>query len=105
MHQNQWLAAIEGLHADGLHQFQIPTPFPLGRVMMSRMHTYWNLSRGTGRTRRQSCARSGDWTALPSLADVAARSGQCRLRQWRSSGGKATLPARDMPMDTVEGRR
>jgi Mn-containing catalase len=47
MHQNQWLAAIEGLHADGLHQFQIPSPFPLDRVMMSQMHTFWNLSQGT----------------------------------------------------------
>jgi Mn-containing catalase len=47
MHQNQWQAAIEGVQADGLHEFQIPSPFPLDRVMLSQAYTFWNCSQGT----------------------------------------------------------
>jgi len=47
MHQNQWQAAIEEIQADGLHEFQIPSPFPLDRIDLSQMHTFWNLSEGT----------------------------------------------------------
>lgn len=47
MHQNQWAAAIEELEADGLHQFHIPSPFPLDRALLSQMHTFWNFSEGT----------------------------------------------------------
>ncbi len=47
MHQNQWAAAIEEIQADGLHKFHIPSPYPLDRVLLSQMHTFWNLSQGT----------------------------------------------------------
>jgi Mn-containing catalase len=47
MHQNQWAAAIEELEADGLHQFQIPSPFPFDRVKMDQLYTFWNCSAGT----------------------------------------------------------
>jgi Mn-containing catalase len=47
MHQNQWAAAIEELQADGLHEFQVPSPFPMDRVNLEHMHTFWNLSEGT----------------------------------------------------------
>ncbi len=47
MHQNQWQAAIEEVQADGLHEFQIPSPFPLDRVMLSLAYTFWNCSQGT----------------------------------------------------------
>ncbi len=40
MHQNQWQAAIEEVQADGLHEFQIPSPFPLDRVMLSQAYTF-----------------------------------------------------------------
>lgn len=47
MHQNQWQAAIEEVLADGLHEFQIPSPFPLNRVMLSQTYAFWNCSQGT----------------------------------------------------------
>ncbi len=46
MHQNQWQAAIEELQSDGLHDFIVPTTFPLDRVMQSHAHAFWNLSEG-----------------------------------------------------------
>lgn len=46
-HQNQWAAAIEEIQADGLHQFHVPSPFPLDRVLLSQMHTFWNFSEGS----------------------------------------------------------
>lgn len=45
-HQNQWEAAIEEIQADGLHQFHIPSPFPMERVNLEHMHSLWNLSEG-----------------------------------------------------------
>lgn len=45
-HQNQWEAAIEEIRADGLHQFHIPSPFPMERVNLEHMHSLWNLSEG-----------------------------------------------------------
>jgi len=47
MHQNQWQAACEELQADGLSEFQIPSPFPLDRVMLSQAYAFWNCSQGT----------------------------------------------------------
>ncbi len=47
MHQNQWQAAINELVADGFDEFIVPNTLPLGRVMMSQSHTFWNLSEGT----------------------------------------------------------
>ncbi|MGB3305228.1 MAG: manganese catalase family protein [Thermomicrobiales bacterium] len=47
MHQNQWQAAIEEIQAEGLHEFQIPSPFPLDRIMLSQAYTFWNCSQGT----------------------------------------------------------
>lgn len=47
MHQNQWQAAIEDLHADGLHTFLVPDTMPMDRVMMDQAHTFWNCSAGT----------------------------------------------------------
>jgi Mn-containing catalase len=47
MHQNQWVAAIEELQADGLEDFLVPGTMPLDRVRMDQAHTFWNLSAGT----------------------------------------------------------
>lgn len=58
MHQNQWQAACEELESDGLHEFQIPSPFPLDRTLLSQAHAFWNLSRGTE-------SRDGGWASGP----------------------------------------
>ena len=58
MHQNQWAAAIEELQADGLHEFQIPSPYPLDRVDLSQAHAFWNLSEGTA-------SKEGRWASGP----------------------------------------
>ena len=58
MHQNQWQAAIQELEADGLHQFQIPSPFPMDRVNLSQLYTFWNCSQGTA-------SQEGRWAKGP----------------------------------------
>ncbi len=58
MHQNQWAAAIEEIQADGLHEFQLPSPFPLDRTLLSQAHAFWNLSRGTA-------SKDGRWASGP----------------------------------------
>lgn len=58
MHQNQWQAAIEEIQADGLHQFQVPSPFPLDRVNLSQAYTFWNCSKGTA-------SEEGRWASGP----------------------------------------
>lgn len=58
MHQNQWQAAIKELEADGLHEFQVPSPFPYERVMMSQAYTFWNCSQGTA-------SQEGRWAKGP----------------------------------------
>lgn len=47
MHQNQWLAAIEELEADGLATTLVPTTFPEERENQNVAYQYWNLSEGT----------------------------------------------------------
>ncbi len=58
MHQNQWQAAIEELQADGLHQFQVPSPFPFDRVNLEQAYTCWNCSTGTA-------SQEGQWASGP----------------------------------------
>jgi Mn-containing catalase len=58
MHQNQWQAAIEEIQADGLHEFQVPSPFPLDRVHLSQAYTFWNCSKGTA-------SEEGRWASGP----------------------------------------
>ncbi len=47
MHQNQWLAAIEGLEADGLESTPAPQSFPQEREKSEVAYQYWNCSEGT----------------------------------------------------------
>jgi Mn-containing catalase len=47
MHQNQWVAAIEQLRADGLEQFIVPGTMPLDRIQMDQASVFWNCSEGT----------------------------------------------------------
>lgn len=47
MHQNQWLAAIEELKADGLENLPVPSRFPQSQEKQDASYTFWNLSEGT----------------------------------------------------------
>jgi Mn-containing catalase len=47
MHQNQWLAAIEELRADGLEETPVPSSFPLERERRASAYEFWNCSEGT----------------------------------------------------------
>lgn len=46
MHQNQWLAAIEELEADGLDQTPVPATFPQDREMQEVAYQYLDFSQG-----------------------------------------------------------
>jgi Mn-containing catalase len=60
MHQNQWLAAIEELHEDGLEATPAPSDFPQSEEHQQYSHQYWPLSTGGG----DDSAR-GRWTSGP----------------------------------------
>jgi Mn-containing catalase len=47
MHQNQWLAAIEELKADGLEDVPVPSRFPRELEKQDASYQFWNLSEGT----------------------------------------------------------
>jgi Mn-containing catalase len=47
MHQNQWLAAIEELKADGLEGLPVPSKFPQSQEKQEASYSFWNLSEGT----------------------------------------------------------
>ncbi|MCU0500114.1 MAG: manganese catalase family protein [Anaerolineae bacterium] len=47
MHQNQWLAAIEELKADGLGAYPVPNTFPTQREDTRVSYQFWNMSQGT----------------------------------------------------------
>ncbi|SDY53610.1 Mn-containing catalase [Citreimonas salinaria] len=47
MHQNQWLAAIEELEADGLGATPASDTFPQDREMSEVAYQFWNCSEGT----------------------------------------------------------
>ena len=56
MHQNQWLAAIKELEADGLEQTPAPFSFPQDREKSEVAYQYWRCSDGTESQR-------GSWAA------------------------------------------
>ncbi|MBP1807646.1 manganese catalase family protein [Rubellimicrobium aerolatum] len=47
MHQNQWLAAIEELRADGLEETPVPSNFPQELEDSRVAYNFWNCSEGT----------------------------------------------------------
>jgi Mn-containing catalase len=47
MHQNQWLAAIAELEADGLEDTPVPSNFPQSREVQQVAYQFWNCSGGT----------------------------------------------------------
>ncbi|MBW4610187.1 MAG: manganese catalase family protein [Hassallia sp. WJT32-NPBG1] len=59
MHQNQWLAAIEELQADGLESTPVPSSFPQNLEKREHAYQFWNHSEGT-----QSA--EGRWAQGPS---------------------------------------
>lgn len=46
MHQNQWLAAIKELEADGLESTPCPSSFPVEEEMREVAYQFWNCSDG-----------------------------------------------------------
>ncbi|MFW6059774.1 MAG: manganese catalase family protein [Phycisphaeraceae bacterium] len=54
MHQNQWLAAIEQLRADGLEDTPAPSSFPQERELGRVAYQFWNCSAGVE-------SRDGAW--------------------------------------------
>ncbi|MDP9375527.1 MAG: manganese catalase family protein [Chloroflexota bacterium] len=46
MHQNQWLAAIADLEAEGLEMTPVPSTFPQEREKGDVSYQFWNLSAG-----------------------------------------------------------
>ena len=46
MHQNQWMAAIEELEADGLETTPCPSSFPLEKEYRQYSYQFWNCSVG-----------------------------------------------------------
>lgn len=58
MHQNQWLAAIEELRADGLEETPAPSRFPQDLEKSDVAYQFWNCSAGTE-------SREGRWAAGP----------------------------------------
>ncbi|MGG6293699.1 manganese catalase family protein [Leptolyngbya sp. AN02str] len=59
MHQNQWLAAIEELKADGLEGLPVPSKFPQELEKQDASYQFWNLSEGTE-------SQEGQWAQGPS---------------------------------------
>jgi Mn-containing catalase len=47
MHQNQWIAAIAELEADGLDRTPVPSSFPRDLEMSEVAYTFFNCSQGT----------------------------------------------------------
>src|SRR5690606_13548814 len=57
-HQNQWLAAIEELYADGLEDVTAPGSFPDEHEHSALAYRYWNFSTGGD-------SRAGRWARGP----------------------------------------
>jgi Mn-containing catalase len=60
MHQNQWLAALEDLKAEGLEDTPVPSAFPLELEKREFAYQFWNHSEGTE-------SAEGRWAKGPSM--------------------------------------
>ncbi len=58
MHQNQWLAAIAELEAEGLDRTPVPGNFPQERELSEVAYQFWNCSEGTE-------SQTGRWASGP----------------------------------------
>ncbi len=88
-HQNQWLAAIEELYADGLEEVTAPGAFPAEHENSQLAYRYWNLSAGGD-------SRAGRWARGP------APDGRGRFEYY--SEFPATPPGAAAPPPTSNGR-
>ncbi|MGK7222054.1 manganese catalase family protein [Kocuria flava] len=59
MHQNQWMAAVRELQADGLEQMPVPSNFPQSKEATDFSYDYYNFSDGPA-------AAEGSWASGPS---------------------------------------
>ncbi len=59
MHQNQWLAALEEMKADGLDNYPLPAADTHGEKHKEAQYQFWNLSEGED-------SRAGRWASGPS---------------------------------------
>jgi Mn-containing catalase len=60
MHQNQWIAAIAELEADGLETTPCPSTFPQELELQQVSYQFWNCSEGTQ-------SKQGRWASGPSM--------------------------------------
>jgi Mn-containing catalase len=81
MHQNQWLAAIEELEADGLEMTPVPSNFPRNLEDQRVAYQFWNCSEGTD-------SEGGRWARGPSP----------------DGKGEFQYLANPVPMSTDDGR-
>ena len=58
MHQNQWLAAVEELKAEGAEELPVPSNFPLNKEHREVSYQYLNFSDG-------AAAAEGSWASGP----------------------------------------
>ncbi|MUN62663.1 manganese catalase family protein [Kocuria sediminis] len=58
MHQNQWMAAVKELQADGLEQMPVPSNFPQSKEATEFSYDYYNFSDG-------ATAAQGSWASGP----------------------------------------
>ena len=58
MHQNQWIAAIQELEADGIDLYPVPGLFAKDGVHADAQNQFWNLSEGTD-------SQAGRWAGGP----------------------------------------
>ena len=56
MHQNQWMAAVKELQADGLEQMPVPSNFPQSKEATEFSYDYYNFSDG-------AAAAEGSWAS------------------------------------------
>src|SRR4051812_4089538 len=56
MHQNQWIAALAELEADGFEETPAPNSFPQGLELEKVAYQFWNCSTGTE-------SREGQWAS------------------------------------------
>ena len=58
MHQNQWLAAVNELQAEGLEELPVPSNFPKSKEAAEHAYTMYNFSDG-------AAAAEGSWASGP----------------------------------------
>ena len=86
MHQNQWLAAIQELEADGLETTPCPSSFPQEREMREVAYQFWNCSDGLE-------SREGRWAA----GTTPGRQGPVRVPGTPSAPGRGPRARPDRP--------